>query len=141
MSQATILELDQRRSQDFFYGVFFNDTVRNNVFQTVLEIVERKLRISNISNRLAMTLDRLKQKNPNNLVKHAFIFFALDQETDVQDFVLCSIREQKRREEVKAFIGSRLRNTTERMLNGRLTGLVHFVDMVRHEVTVNIGFE
>lgn len=88
-----------------------------------------------------MTLDRLKQKNPNNLIKHAFIFFAIDQETDVQDFVLCSIRDNKRREEVKAFIAKTLRNTTERMLNGRLTGLQHFVDEVRNEVTVNIGFE
>ena len=88
MSQATILELDTRRSQDFFYGVFFNDTVRNNVFTTVLEIVEKKLRQETLSNRLSMTLDRLRQKQMSNLIKHAFIFFALDQESDVQDFVL-----------------------------------------------------
>lgn len=141
MSQATILEMDTRRSQDFFYGVFFNSTVRNNVFSTVLEIVQKKLRTANTSNRLAMTLDRLRQKNPNNLVKHALIFFAMDQETDVQDFVLCSIRSEKRREEVRQFMLSTLRITTEKLLNGRLTGLVHYVDEVRNEVTINIGFE
>ena len=133
--------MDTRRSQDFFYGVFFNSTVRNNVFSTVLEIVQKKLRGANTSNRLAMTLDRLRQKNPNNLVKHALIFFAMDQETDVQDFVLCSIRSEKRREEVRQFMLSTLRITTEKLLNGRLTGLVHYVDEVRNEVTINIGFE
>ena len=141
MSQATILELDTRRSQDFFYGVFFNTTVRNNVFSTVLEIVQRRLQGANTSNRLAMTIARLRQKNPNNLVKHALIFFAIDQETDVQDFVLCSIRDNKRREEVREFIAKNLRHTTERLLNGKLSGLVHYVDAVRNEVTINIGFE
>ena len=141
MSQATILELDNRRSQDFFYGVFFNNTVRNNVFTTVLEIVQKKLQRANTSNRLAMTMERLRQKNPNNLIKHAFIFFAIDQETDVQDFVLCSIRENNRREEVREFIANKLRHTTERLLNGRLSGLTHYVDAVRNEVTINIGFE
>jgi len=133
--------MDTRRSQDFFYGVFFNNTVRNNVFSTVLEIVQKKLRTTNTSNRLAMTLDRLRQKNPNNLVKHALIFFAMDQETDVQDFVLCSIRSEKRREEVRQFMLCKLRSTTERLLNGHLSGLVHYVDEVRNEVTINIGFE
>lgn len=141
MSQATILELDNRRSQDFFYGVFFNNTVRNNVFSTVLEIVQKKMQPANTSNRLAMTLDRLRQKNPNTTVKHAFVFFAMDQEADVQDFVLCSIREPKRREEVRQFLLHRLRATTERLLNGRLSGLAHYVDEVRNEVTINIGFE
>lgn len=141
MSQATILELDTRRSQDFFYGVFFNDTVRNNVFTTVLEIVEKKLRQETLSNRLSMTLDRLRQKQMSNLIKHAFIFFALDQESDVQDFVLCSIRSGKRREEVKTFLKKDVRDITERFLNGRLTGLVHYVDEVRKEVTINIGFD
>ena len=141
MSQATILELDTRRSQDFFYGVFFNNTVRNNVYSTVLEIVQKKLQGANTSNRLAMTLARLRQKNPNNIVKHALIFFALDQEPDVQDFVLCSIRSQRRREEVKEFFSKNLRSTTEMLLNGRLSGLVHYVDAVRHCVCCNIGFE
>ena len=88
-----------------------------------------------------MTIARLRQKNPNNLVKHALIFFAIDQETDVQDFVLCSIRDNKRREEVREFIAKNLRHTTERLLNGKLSGLVHYVDAVRNEVTINIGFE
>ena len=141
MSQATILELDTRRSQEFFYGVFFNSTVRNNVYSTVLEIVQNKLKGTNTSNRLAMTIARLRQKTPNNLVKHAFIFFALDQESDVQDYVLCSIRKQNRREEVRNFLLSSLRSTTERLLNGQLSGLVHYVDTIRHQVTINIGFE
>ena len=88
-----------------------------------------------------MTLDTLRQKNPSNLVQHAFIFFAMDQEPDVQDFVLCSIRSAGRREEVRKFLLSQLRQTTERLLNGRLSGLVHYVDEVRNEVTINIGFE
>ena len=133
--------MDTRRSQDFFYGVFFNNTVRNNVFSTVLEIVQKKLRSSNTSNRLAMTLDRLRQKNPNTLIKHALIFFAIDQETDVQDFVLCSIRSPGRREEVRKFMLCTLRTTTEKLLNGRLSGIVQYVDEVRNEVTINIGFE
>ena len=133
--------MDTRRSQDFFYGVFFNNTVRNNVFTTVLEIVQKKLRYANTSNRLTMTLDRLRQKNPNNLVKHALIFFAMDQETDVQDFVLCSIRAESRREEVRQFMLSKLRTTTEKLLNGRLSGLAHYVDECRNQVTINIGFE
>ncbi len=88
-----------------------------------------------------MTLDRLRQKNPSNLVQHAFVFFAMDQEADVQDFVLCSIRSADRREEVRTFMLSQLRQTTERLLNGQLSGLVQYVDEVRNEVTINIGFE
>lgn len=64
----------------------------------------------------------------------------MDQEKDVQDFVLCSIHNQNRKEEVKKFISTTLRTLTENLLNGKLSSMQHYVDEVRNEVVVSIGF-
>ena len=64
----------------------------------------------------------------------------MDQEKDVQDFVLCSIQNQNRKEEVKKFISTTLRTLTENLLNGKLSSMQHYVDEVRNEVVVSIGF-
>tara|TARA_B100000519_G_scaffold188470_1_gene186077 strand:- start:376 stop:804 length:429 start_codon:yes stop_codon:yes gene_type:complete len=142
MTQAlTLLDLETRRCKDFWYGVFFNDTIRDNVFSTTMEIVAKNMKDWSISNRLNMTMMRLKCKKPDNLVKHFLIFFAIDQEPEVQDYVLCTVRDEARKKEVKQFINTRLREITERLLNGRLSSLVHYVDEVRFEVSVNLGFD
>jgi len=135
-----LLDLETDRCKDFFYAIFFNDTIRNNVFYTVLEIVQKSLKGNQISNRLYQTIERLRNKQSANVVKHFLIFFAMDQEKDVQDYVLCSIQDQKRKAEVTNFISTTLRTLTENLLNGKLSSMQHYVDTVRNEITVCIGF-
>jgi hypothetical protein len=106
----------------------------------VLKIVQKSFQGCKISNRLYQTMQRLRNKNSTNVVKHFLIFFAMDQEKDVQDFVLCSIQNQNRKEEVKKFISTTLRTLTENLLNGKLSSMQHYVDEVRNEVVVSIGF-
>jgi hypothetical protein len=142
MSQAiTLLDLENKRCKDFFYGVFFNDTIQNNVFYTVLEILEQSLRKETISNRLNITLNRLKSQSLDAQKKHALLFFAIVQEAEVQDYVLCTIRDHERRKEVKQFIDTQLCTITEKILNGQLCSLCHYVDEVREAISLTIGFE
>jgi len=138
---VTLLDLENQRCKDFFYGVFFNDTIQNNVFYTVLEILEKSLRTENISNRLNMTLARLKSQSTDAQKKHALLFFAIDQESEVQDYVLCTIREAGRKQEVKHFMDTQLSTITEQLLNGQLCSLSQYVDVVREAISLSIGFE
>jgi len=138
---VTLLDLENQRCKDFFYGVFFNETIQNNVFYTVLEILEKSLRSETISNRLNMTLKRLKSQSIDTQKKHALLFFAIDQESEVQDYVLCTIRNTKRKEEVKRFIDTRLSTITEKLLNGEICSLCQYVDVVREAISLSIGFE
>lgn len=142
MSQAiTLLDIEHKRCEDFFYGVFFNDTVQNNVYFTVMEILEKSFRKQTISNRLNVTMQRLKSQTITPPIKHALIFFAIFLEPEVQDYVLCSIRNPVRKNEVKAFFQTELAGITNKILNGQLSCLTHYVDAVRNAVSVNIGFE
>tara|TARA_B100001093_G_C26790093_1_gene998573 strand:+ start:593 stop:1024 length:432 start_codon:yes stop_codon:yes gene_type:complete len=136
----TLLDLETSRCKDFWYAIFFNPTVRNNVFFTVLEIVQNSFKDCNLSNRLHQTMQRLRNKQSNTLVKHFLIFFAMDQEREVQDYVLCSIQDKQRKEEVRVFISTTLRTLTEDLLNGKLSSCQHYVDEVRNQVTISIGF-
>jgi len=138
---VTLLDLENRRCKDFFYGVFFNDTIRNNVFYTVLEILEKSLQNETLSNRLNMTLNRLKSQNIDTQKKHALLFFAIDQEEEVQDYVLCTIREEARKKEVKDFFSTQLSTITGKLLDGNLCSLCHYVDVVREAISMTIGFE
>lgn len=137
---VTLLDLETNRCKDFWYAIFFNVTILNNVFFTVLEIVQKSLKGCKMSNRLFQTIQRMKDKHSATAVKHFLIFFGMDQEKDVQDYVLCSIPDPKRKEEVRNFIGTTLRTLTEDLLNGKLNSMAHYVDEVRNEVTVSIGF-
>jgi len=142
MSQAiTLLDIENKRCEDFFYGVFFNDTVQNNVYFTIIEIIEQSFRKETISNRLNATMQRLKSQNIDPAVKHGLIFFALYLEPEVQDYVLCSIRNPARKEEVKQFLQTHLAGITKKILNGQLSCLTHYVDNMRNAISVNIGFE
>ena len=62
-------------------------------------------------------------------------------EKSVRDYVLCNIQGEQRREEVKQFFDNDLTALTEKLLNGYFASLLHFVDEVRFEIFVKLGFQ
>ena len=139
----TLLDVENGRYKDFFYGLFFNATIRNNVYNTILEIVKEQISKQTVvvSNRLEVTFNRLRSRNVACAIQHSFVFFAMALEKSVRDYVLCNIQGEQRREEVKQFFDNDLTALTEKLLNGYFASLLHFVDEVRFEIFVKLGFQ
>ena len=139
----TLLDVENGRYKDFFYGLFFNTTIRNNVYNTILEIVKEEItkQTAVVSNRLEVTFHRLRSRNVACAVQHSFVFFAMAQEKAVRDYVLCNIQGEQRKKEVKQFFDNDLTILTEKLLNGHFASLLHYVDEVRFEIFVKLGFQ
>jgi hypothetical protein len=138
----TLLDVENARYKDFFYGLFFNTTIRNNVYHTILEIVrEQTIKGTAVSNRLDVTFNRLRTRNVACAIQHSFVFFAMAEEKAVRDYVLCNVHGEQRKEEVKQFFDNDLTILTEKLLNGHFASLLHFVDEVRFEIFVKLGFQ
>lgn len=133
--------IESKRCEDFFYGTLFNDTLRNNVFRNILEIIKRKICTPdvNISERLNITLRKIENTNLP-VLQHSFILFAVFNDKDVQDYVLCAYNnDTEKKKEVYEYLKNVLHENTNKLLNGKFSGIVEYTDFMRYHILTEIG--
>lgn len=138
---ANYQEIETRRCADVFYGILFNSTIRQNIFQHTLEILNKRLQNYEKSYRLTCALNRVSSTSIV-LLQHVFIFFAIVHEKNVMHFIINHYKvNSPRRKEVETFINTKMKSMTEDLLNGKYRSIVEYVDELRATMTFDIGFE
>ena len=134
-------EIENRRCADVFYGLLFNETVRKNIFQNTIDIVNNEFKNKEKSFRLNLAVNRISNTNII-LLQHVFIFFAMIQEENVYHYIVNHYPiGSDRRKEVEAFIKGQMTQKTDDLLNGKYRSIVEFIDDLRATITFDIGFE
>ena len=133
--------IESNRCADVFYGILFNPTIRQNIFQNTIEIYERENRNKEKSFRLNLAINQIKNTKII-LLQHTFIFFALIQEPNVKHYIVNHYKaNSERRKEVEAFIENQITEKTNGLLNGVYRSIVEYIDDLRATITFDIGFE
>lgn len=134
-------EIENERCADVFYGMLFNATIRQNVFQNTLEIYEKENQNKERSFRLNLAINRIKNTNIV-LLQHVFIFFAIVQEPNVRHFIVNHYKTNTpRRNEVEEFIDMQMTTKTQELLDGKYRSIVEYIDDLRSSIAFDIGFE
>ena len=133
--------IESNRCADVFYGILFNPTIRQNIFQNTIEIYEKENRNKEKSFRLNLAINQIKNTKII-LLQHTFIFFALIQEPNVKHYIVNHYKaNSERRKEVEAFIENQMTEKTNGLLNGVYRSIVEYIDDLRATITFDIGFE
>ena len=134
-------EIESKRCADVFYGLLFNPTIRQNVFQNTLEIFEGENKNKERSFRLDLAINRIKATDII-LLQHVFIFFAIVQEPNVKHFIINHYKPNTgRRREVEAFVEGPMTEKTNDLVNGKYRSITEYIDDLRGTLTMEIGFE
>ena len=132
--------IEAQRSSDLFYGILFNDTIRNNIFQNTLEILKSAKHNSSKSARLNFALNQIENANSPTL-QHTFICFAMVHNENVFHYIINHYKHKKRKDDVQQFIQNNITHKTNQLLNGYFRSIVEYIDDVRSSIAIELGFE
>jgi len=131
-------EIEAQRSADLFYGIMFNDTIRNNIFQNTLEILKQNNKKR--SNRLNFAFNQIENTNTPTL-QHTLICFAMVHDENVFHYIINHYKQQDRKKDVHNFIKNNITHKTKQLLNGYYRSIVEYIDDTRSSIAIELGFE
>ncbi len=137
-SASMYQEIEAQKSSDLFYGIIFNDTIRNNIFQNTLDILKQT--IKQRSNRLNFAFTQIENAN-TPLLQHTLICFAMIHDENVFHYIINHYKASQRRQDVQTFIKQNITQKTHKLLNGNYRSIVEYIDDVRSAIAIELGFE
>lgn len=133
-------DVERKRANDFMYSFLFDVTSRVNIFENVLDIVQKTLHKANyqLSKRLNYILNKLNSF-PDTIVQHGFVFYAICYNIDVKNFIVCHYEAGVKRDIIEDFITTHIEEKTNDLLNGKFRSLTEYVDDIRYNIIIKLG--
>lgn len=129
-------DIEKKRQQsDLMYHIIVNsraDTL-NDVCNQIKTYIIHSYKEENMSTRLKQILNKICQ-NDDRVAKHALVFFALSQETEIQNIFIQDTPKVPP-EKFKFFIDHELPQLLEKLVKGAFTSLRAFVEDSRWAYT------